>query len=506
MSIQPISAEEAVRLIPDGATLATSGILGAQHPEALTAELGRRYLSNGSPNGLTLVNCAAQGDGAYRGLNHLAHEGLLKRVIAGHWGLMPKVAKLAIDNCIEAYNLPQGVLCQLLRDIAAGRPGCITHVGLNTFIDPINQGGRLNASTTEDLVERIKIDDKTWLRYKPFPINLGLIRATETDLNGNLSVCEEAVSGEILPIAQCVRNHAGIVIAQVKRVRETPIPPHHVAVPGHLVDHIVIADAADHTTTLGHANDSSLYNYSKSAPPPPLPSDDITRQVIAHRACDELRSGQVANLGIGLPEEIAVQAARRSLLDSITLTIESGPIGGIPLGGLDFGASRNPEAIIDAPAQFDFYDGGGLDFSALGAAEIDAFGNVNVSNFGGRLAGVGGFVNISQNAKRLVFCGTFTTGGLRTGIEGGNLYIEQEGSIRKFVQRAGQVSFSAEQALMKEQDVIYVTERAVFRLIDSGLQLIEIAPGIDVQKQILDLMDFTPKIEETLEFKLPEIQ
>jgi len=504
VSIQPISAEEAVRLIPDGATLATSGILGAQHPEALTAQLGRRYLSSGSPNGLTLVNCAAQGDGANRGLNHLAHEGLLKRVIAGHWGLMPKVAKLAIDNCIEAYNLPQGVLCQLLRDIAAGRPGCITHVGLNTFIDPINQGGRLNASTTEALVERIKIDDKTWLRYKPFPINVGLIRATETDLNGNLSVCEEAVSGEILPIAQCVRNHAGIVIAQVKRFSETPIPPHHVAVPGHLVDHIVIADAADHTTTLGHANDSSLYNYSKSAAPSPQPSDDVTRQIIAHRACDELRSGQIANLGIGLPEEIAVQAAKRSLLGSITLTIESGPVGGIPLGGLDFGASRNPEAIIDAPAQFDFYDGGGLDFSALGAAEIDACGNVNVSNFGDRLAGVGGFVNISQNAKRLVFCGTFTTGGLRTRIEGGKLHIEQEGSIQKFVQRAGQVSFSAEQALMKEQDVIYVTERAVFRLTNSGLELIETAPGIDVQKQILEVMEFTPRVGKLVRcFNLP---
>jgi len=504
VSIQPISAEEAVRLIPDGATLATSGILGAQHPEALTAQLGRRYLSSGSPNGLTLVNCAAQGDGANRGLNHLAHEGLLKRVIAGHWGLMPKVAKLAIDNCIEAYNLPQGVLCQLLRDIAAGRPGCITHVGLNTFIDPINQGGRLNASTTEALVERIKIDDKTWLRYKPFPINVGLIRATETDLNGNLSVCEEAVSGEILPIAQCVRNHAGIVIAQVKRFSETPIPPHHVAVPGHLVDHIVIADAADHTTTLGHANDSSLYNYSKSAAPSPQPSDDVTRQIIAHRACDELRSGQIANLGIGLPEEIAVQAAKRSLLGSITLTIESGPVGGIPLGGLDFGASRNPEAIIDAPAQFDFYDGGGLDFSALGAAEIDACGNVNVSNFGDRLAGVGGFINISQNAKRLVFCGTFTTGGLRTRIEGGKLHIEQEGSIQKFVQRAGQVSFSAEQALMKEQDVIYVTERAVFRLTNSGLELIETAPGIDVQKQILEVMEFTPRLGKLVRcFNLP---
>ena len=493
--MQPISADEAVQLIPDRATLATSGILGAQHPEALTAALGRCFLNNGTPRDLTLLNCAAQGDGAHRGLNHLAHEGLLTRVIAGHWGLMPKIAKLATDNRIEAYNLPQGVLCQLLRDIAAGRPGCITHVGLDTFIDPVHQGGKLNPRTTEDLVERIRLDERTWLRYKSFPINVGLIRATEADPRGNLSVCEEAVSGEILPIAQAARNHGGIVIAQVKRLRDKPLPPHQVAVPGHLIDHIVLADEAEHPTTLGQTEDSSTYTASSTTPQPPPPTEDTARRIIASRACDELRPSQVINLGIGLPEEIAIQAANRDQLDSITLTIESGPIGGIPLGGLDFGASKHPEAIIDAPAQFDFYDGGGIDLTALGAAQIDAAGNVNVSNFGGRLAGVGGFINISQNAKRLVFCGTFTTGGLRTHIENGELHIEKEGRIRKFVRQVEQVSFSAEQARRAGREVLYITERAVFHLGNNGLELTEIAPGIDLQTHILDQMDFIPIIE-----------
>ncbi len=490
------TADEAVGLIADGDTLAFTGFLGAAQPEGLAAAIENRFLHGQGPRDLTIFNCAAQGDGESRGLNHLAHEGLIKRVVAGHWGLTPGLGKLALENRIEAYNFPQGVLCQLLRDIAAGRPGCVTHVGLGTFIDPVNQGGRLNAKTTDDLVERIELRGKTWLCYHAFPINVGLIRATEADPQGNLSVSEEAVIGEILPIAQAARNHGGIVIAQVKRLRDEPIPPHEVAVPGNLVDRVVLAEEGEHDQTYTEASNPSLYLPSTGPLDPPDQATTVARRVIAARACDELKSGELANLGIGLPEEIAMVAAERGLLDSVTLSIESGPVGGIPLGGVNFGVSVHPQSIVDQPAQFDFYDGGGLDYSALGAAQVDARGNVNVSSFAGRIAGVGGFVNISQNAKRLVFCGTLTTGGLETRIEDGRLVIVSEGRVKKFVREVEQVSFSGELAQQSGREILYITERAVFRLCSEGLELVEVAPGIDLQKDVLDRMDLEPIVKD----------
>lgn len=496
------SADEAIRQIPDGATIASSGMLGAQHPEALSAALEQRFIETGGPTGLTLLSCAAQGDGDSRGLNHLAHVGLVKRVISGHWGLVPKLGKLALENRIEAYNFPQGVLCQLIRDIAAGRPGCITHVGLGTFIDPSNQGGKLNACTTQELVERVELRGRTWLCYHALPIQVGLIRATEADARSNLSVSEEAVIGEILPIAQAANNHAGIVIAQVKRLRDTPIPPHEVTVPGSLVDYIVVAEEDQHAQTFAESQNPSLYTATVEPLSPPRQTTTVARRIIASRACDELKPGNIANLGIGLPEEIAPIAAERGILDSLTLTIESGPIGGIPQDGLAFGASVHPEAIIDAPSQFDFYDGGGLDFSALGAAQVDAQGNVNVSHFADRLVGVGGFVNISQNAKRLVFCGTFTTGGLETSIEGGRLIIEKEGSIHKFVQQVDQVSFSGQLAKETGRKILYITERAVFQLTTDGLELIEIAPGIDLENDILRKMELKTSVRDLKPMRL----
>lgn len=498
-----VSADDAVSRIPDGATVACGGFVGAAHAEALTAALERRFLSTAAPRDLTLIYAAGQGDGGVRGLNHLGHTGLVRRVIGGHWGLAPRLGQLAINNQIEAYNLPQGVICHLFREAAAGRPGLFTKIGLGTFIDPAHGGGQLNAQTTQPLVERIELDGETYLWYRTQPIDVALIRATAADPFGNLIMDEEAIVGEVLPIAQAARNRGGLVLAQVRRLLDQPVAPQRVRVPGILVDCITLADLSEHPQTFAEAlnrdyfepaagDDASSLQWLE-----PLPWDE--RRLIAERACDELQPGEVVNLGIGMPEGIARIAAERGLLHRVTLTVESGPIGGMPAGGLSFGAAVHPQAIIDQPSQFDFYDGGGLDFAALGAAQIDSAGNVNVSRFGQRLAGVGGFVNISQCARRLVFCGTFTSGGLKVAIDQGRLQILQEGRVRKFVQQVEQISFSGELARSTGRDILLVTERAVFRLTPAGWQLTEVAAGIDIDRDIRAQMDFEPIIESVRE-------
>lgn len=504
------SASDAVAAIPSCATVAISGFVGAGHPEALTAALEQRFVTSSTPRELTLIYAAGQGDREQRGLNHLAHVGLVKRVVGGHWNLAPKLGKLALENKIEAYNFPQGVLCVWFREVAAKRSGVITKVGLNTFIDPQHGGGRLNSRTTEPLIERLTIDGDAWLRYRAFPVTVGLIRATTADRRGNLSMEHEGIIGEVLPIAQAAKNHGGIIIAQVERVVDRIADPKSVRVPGALVDCVVVAKPAQHAQTFGEQFNEAYVVAHMSEPlesatsasthaSTRIPTDAgllSERRIIGRRALMEIRAGDIVNLGIGLPEAVTTAATETGRLNEFTLTVESGPIGGVPASGLSFGCSHYPEAIVDQPSQFDFYDGGGLDVAVLGAVEVDAEGSVNVSMFSGRFAGVGGFVNIAQSARRVVFCCTFRAGGLEVSVRRGELRIVRDGQHAKFVNRIQQICFHGPSALSRGQQVLYVTERAVFELTRTGLALIELAKGTDLQKHILEQMEFAPTITQ----------
>lgn len=503
-----ISAKEAAAMVKDNMTLSSSGFVASCMPETLNKALEARFLETGSPKNLTLLYAAAQGNRDGSGADHLAHEGLLKRVVGGHYNMAPKIGELILSGKIEGYNFPQGTLSQLFRDIAAHKPGTITHVGLNTFVDPRLSGGKLNNVTKEDLVEVIDVLGEERLIYKSMNVDIAFLRGTYADECGNVTVEHEVASTEVTAIAQAAKNTGGKVIVQVEKVvKAGTLDPKLVKIPGIYVDAIVIAECPeDHEQCRTCAFDGSMsgqFHVLLDADSTPAKLD--AKKIIGRRAALELTEGSVVNLGIGAPEYVAVVANEEGIGDYMTMTVEAGAVGGIPAGGPKFGGSVNADAILDQNVQFDFYDGGGVDLAFLGLAEADKDGNINVSKFGPRLAGCGGFINITQNAKKVFYCGTFTAGGLKVRCENGKLVIDQEGKNVKLKDAVEQITFSGKYAVKVKQPVMYITERAVFELTENGMRLAEIAPGVDLQKDILDLMEFKPIIDKDLKEMDPRI-
>ena len=496
-----VSAREAVRLIRSGDTIAIGGFGGIGIAEEVIHQLAAAFnasdeelASFGKPSNLTLFFGVGQGEPFKgRGLNRLALPGLVKRVIGAHFNFVPAIQQLVVGNQIEGYNLPLGPICHLYRDIAAGKPGHLSTIGLGTFADPRFGGAKLNARTTEDLIELISIGGKEYLFYKAIPINVGIIRGTTADPDGNITMEREALTVEALSLAMAAHNSGGLVIAQVERIAEAgTLNPRQVKIPGAIVDCIVVAKPENHTQTYGTAY-SPAFAAEVRVPMTSLePMAMSERKIIARRAAMELRPNSVVNLGVGMPEGIASVAAEEKVADLMILTAEPGVIGGIPAGGFNFGAATNAQAVLDMAYQFDFYDGGGLDVAFLGLAQADREGNLNVSKFGPRLAGAGGFIDISQNAKKVVFCGTLTAGDLEISVVEGKLLIERDGRDKKFVNEVDHRTFSGPHAALNGRDVLYVTERCVFRLTREGLELIEVAPGVDIKRDIIDKMEFEP--------------
>ncbi|NLW53176.1 MAG: acyl CoA:acetate/3-ketoacid CoA transferase [Tissierellia bacterium] len=501
MAVEFLTAKEAASRIKDNMTVATGGFVKVNVAEEVESELEKRFLEQSHPRNLTLVYAAGQGDGKDRSLNHFAHIGMIKRVIGGHWNLVPEIGKMALENKIEAYNLPQGVITHMYRDAATKKPGTYTKVGLQTFVDPDLQGGKLNEITKDDIVKKIEIEGEEYLFYKTPKIDVVILRGTYADELGNITLEHEGAVLDATSMATACKNNGGIVIVQVKDIVQAgSLDPKLVKIPCTMVS--IVVKTSDEIAYHGQTLDvfySPFYNGEKrkvlsSVAPMALNN----RKVIGRRGAMLMKKDWVVNLGIGIPEAVGAVVNEEGQGNKMTLTVESGIHGGVPAGGGEFGMAINPYMIFDQDKQFDFYDGGGLDITFLGLAQCDQKGNINVSKFGPKIAGCGGFINISQNTKKVVFCGTFTAGGLKQEIGEGRLKIVNEGSAKKFVKEVEQVTFSAQYAIQTGQQVLYITERAVFELTKDGLLLTEIAPGVDLQTDILNQMEFTPQISDDL--------
>ncbi len=504
-----VSAKEAVAEIKDEAVMGIGGFLGIGSAEEIFLAIEKKYLRDGHPKNITMVHSGGVGDGGSAGTNVLAHKGLIKRMIGGHFARIPKLGAMIEQEIIEGYNIPQGILTHLYRESAAGRPRLISKVGLKTFIDPDYDGAKINKIAKEDIIEKVIIDGEEYLSYKVPKVDLAVIRGTSADEQGNISFENEPLTLEGISIATAAKNNGGIVIVQVEKiVKKGAILPQNVKIPHILVDYIVVAEDAqkNHRQNYGTYFDPRFTRNDIVVQGAAAIEPMSVRKVIARRAAMCLdRSYSVVNFGIGIPEAVVAVLNEEQQNDLFTPIIESGIVGGVALGNMNFGASVCPDAIIDQTYMFDFIDGGGLDISFLGLAQCDPKGNINVSRFGTKVAGCGGFIDISQNVRNIVFCGTFTAAGLKVGIHDGRLVIEQEGKAKKFINNLQQITFSGDVAMSNKNNVIFVTERAVFKLTAEGLLLTEVAPGIDVEKDIMAQMEFRPLIANNLKVIDPKI-
>ncbi len=501
MKSKLISVEDAAKLIKNGDTVALVGFMQIGHAEAVDIAVEKRFLATGEPNNLTMVFGASPSrPGVNSGLNRWCKEGLIKRIVGGHLNLQKDLPALINANKIEAYNLPQGVILHLFRAIGGRQPGVVTPIGLRTFVDPRISGGKLNSRTTEEIVELVKLGGEEYLWYKPFSINVAIIRGTYADEKGNLTWNNEVAKLEHLAVAMATKASGGIVIAQCESMGKAgSLPAKDVFVPGMLVDYVCVAKNLDeHPQTSSDCFEPWLSGQVKIPLSAIEPMEINEKKVVCRRAAMELKPNTVINLGIGTPEYVGAVAAEEGLTEFLTSTVESGPIGGVAQSALRFGSCANPEAFLEHHAMFDFYNGGGIDLTVLGLAEVDANADLNVSKFGPRVAGAGGFINISQSSKIIVFVGTFTANGLKCKVGGGKLVIEQEGKTKKFIKKVEQITFSGQFAREKNLNVYFVTERAVFTIGEKGLTLVEIAPGIDLETQIMAQMEFRPEVSPDL--------
>ena len=496
--VRVVDADAAAALVPDGAVVALTGSGGGLlEADEILAGIERRFLAVGHPRDLTVVHALGIGDGVERGINRFAHEGLVHRVIGGHWTWSPRMQRLAREELIEAYTLPSGVISMLLRESGARRPGLFTRVGLDSSADPRRGGGRLNARATGDLVRLVEFDGLEYLHYLPLRVDVGIVRGSVADERGNISFRDEPAVLDSLAVAMAARGNGGIVLVQVKALaREGSLDPQLIRVPAPMVDVVVVAPNQWQTYAAEHDPELSGMLRPAIARPEPAPAALDVRAVIARRAALEIFPGDVVDVGFGMSSGVVDVLHQHGRLDDIDLCIEQGAIGGLPVGGDLFGVSRGPLALLSSTAQFDLFASGMLDVSALGMAEVDRHGNVNVSRIAGNAVGTGGFVDISQGAARTVFCGTFTARGLRAEVADGRLRILAEGSLHKFVHEVDQVSFSARLAASEGRSALYVTERAVFRLDGDGLTLVEVAEGLDPGRDVIAHMDFAPAVGE----------
>jgi len=488
--MQVISEIEAAQLLKDGWTIIPGGFGSCGHPDALTRAIAIRYKNQGEPRGLTLFFASASGDRQGRGVDALALPGLVDRAIGGFWGLVPALGNMATRGIIEAHNWPQGVISQIFRTIAAGKPGLLSRIGLETFVDPSLDGARLNKKGGPSLIKKISLYGEPMLFYPSLKINCALLRGTCSDPDGNISMHKEVSYNDALAQAMAAKNSGGIVIIQVEYLVERhKILPHDVSIPGILVDYVVVADAGDHPQTYGERyNPAFILPGESRVLKTPI---SFAEQIITRRALKEIKflGAKVVNLGIGIPALIAQIVEENMDGNDMTLTVESGQIGGKPATGLSFGASYHPDALMEQSSLFDFYEGGGLDVSCLGFAEVDAFGNVNASKFDNKLYGAGGFINISQSTNIILFCGTFTTVGLEIEPMDGGIRIVKEGTIRKFVRNVSHLTFSGSYANKMDQKIKFITERAVFSLNNGVVHLDEVAPGISIERDIIPNME-----------------